>query len=103
MAKITPMDLVKSMTGKICEHSDISFAQRGETLYTIKRCNERTTPYSEKELAHQAKFKSVVTAVQERLKDDVQRPADETAFKAQKKYKTLYAYVFAQEWAEYQA
>ena len=41
MAKITPMDLVKSMSGKICGHSDISFARRGETQYTMKRCNER--------------------------------------------------------------
>ena len=50
MAKITPMDLIKSMSGKLFEHSDISFAKRGNTQYTMKRCNERTTPFTEKEL-----------------------------------------------------
>ena len=67
MAKYTPMDLIKSMSGKLCEHSDISFAKRGKTMYTMKRCNQRTTPFSEQELAHQAKFKAVATATNARI------------------------------------
>ena len=43
MAKIQPMDLVKSMSGKLCGHSDISFAKKGDTQYTMKRCNKRTS------------------------------------------------------------
>ena len=102
MAKITPMDLVKSMSGKICEHSDISFAKRGDTQYTMKRCNERnlsTNPYTPEELAHQAKFKAVAASTAARVK--AADPADMTAFKAQKKYKSFRSYIWALEWADY--
>ena len=102
MAKIQPMDLVKSMSGKICGHSDISFAKRGDTQYTVKRCNERDlekNPYSEQELAHQAKFKAVATSTAARVK--AADPADVTAFQAQKKYKSFRSYIWAQEWASY--
>ena len=101
MAKVTPMDLVKSMSGKICEHSDISFAKRGNTLYTQKRCNKRTSPFSEQELAHQAKFKAVAASPAARVKSA--DPADMAAFKAQKKYDTFRSYIWAQEWADYSA
>ena len=56
MSKIIPMDLIKSMSGKVCSHSDMYFAKRGKTLYTGKRCNPRDLdkdPYTEKELAIQ--------------------------------------------------
>ena len=104
MAKIKPMDLVKSMSGKICEHSDISFAKRGDTQYTVKRCNERDlekNPYSEQELAHQAKFKAVAASTAARVKTAA--PEDMDAFKAQKKYKSFRSYIWAQEWAAYTA
>ena len=102
MAKITPMDLVKSMSVKICGHSDISFARRGETQYTMKRCNERdlkTNPYTPEELARQATFKAVAASTAARVK--AADPADVTAFQAQKKYKSFRSYIWAQEWASY--
>ena len=101
MAKIVPMDLVKSMSGKICEHSDISFAKRGDTQYTMKRCNERTSEPSEKELAQRAKFGAISVAVNARLKANA--PEDVAAFKAQKKYKTFRAYLWALEEEAYTA
>ena len=101
MAKYTPMDLVKSLSGKICEHSDISFAKRGDTLYTQKRCNKRTSPYSEQELAHQAKFKAVAASTAARVK--LAAPEDMEAFKAQKKYDSFRSYIWALEWAAYTA
>ena len=101
MAKITPMDLVKSMSGKICEHSDISFAKRGKTQYTQKRCNKRTSPFSEAELAHQAKFKAVAKSTAARVK--AAAPEDVTAFKAQRKYDTFRSYIWALEWEAYTA
>lgn len=73
MAKIVPMDLVKSMSGKICEHSDISFARRGDTQYTMKRCNERTSEPSEAELAQRTKFATISAAVNARLKANAQK------------------------------
>ena len=57
------MDLIGSMSGKICGHSDISFAKKGKTQYTMKRCNKRSTPYSQEELARQAKFAQVRAAM----------------------------------------
>lgn len=99
MAKITPMDLIKSMSGKLCEHSDISFAKRGNTQYTMKRCNERTTPFTEKELAHQAKFKAVAASTALRIKNAATE--DVQAFEAQKKHKTFRSYIWALEWEAY--
>ena len=99
MAKYTPMDLIKSMSGKICGHSDISFAKRGGTLYTQKRCNKRTTPFSEKELAHQVKFKAVSASTAVRVKAASEE--DMTAFKAQKKYDSFRSYIWHLEWNAY--
>lgn len=101
MAKIVPMDLVKSMSGKICEHSDISFAKKGDTQYTMKRCNARTSAPSEAELANQAKFKAVAASTAARVK--AADPADVTAFESQKKYKSFRSYIWALEWADYTA
>ena len=96
MAKITPMDLVKSMSGKICEHSDISFAQRGNTLYTQKRCNPRTTPYSEEEIERQNKFKTALANVAALSQEEI--TAYKTAFNKQKKYTSLRGYMIAMEY-----
>ena len=99
MAKITPMDLVKSMTGKICQHSDISFAKRGDTQYTMKRCNKRTSTPSAAELANQVKFAAVAASTAARVK--LEDPTDVAAFEAQKKYKNFRSYIWAQEWTAY--
>ena len=101
MAKFQPMDLLKSLSGKVCGHSDISFAERNGTKYTMKRCNERSTPFSEEELAHQAKFKAVAASTAARVK--AAAPEDKAAFNAQKKYKSFRSYIWAQEWASYTA
>ena len=95
MAKIVPMDLVKSMSGKICGHSDISFARRGDTQYTMKRCNERTSEPSEAELAQRTKFATISAAVNARLKANA--PEDVAGFQSQKKYKTMRKYLWVLE------
>ena len=101
MAKIVPMDLVKSMSGKICEHSDISFARRGDTQYTMKRCNERTSAPTEAEIAQRTKFGAICAAFNARLKAN--DPDDVAAFKAQKKYKTFRSYLWHWESEAYSA
>ena len=101
MAKITPMDLVKSLSGKLCGHSDISFAKKGDTQYTMKRCNQRTSEPSAAELANQAKFTAVAASTAARVK--AASSSDLDAFKAQKKYKTFRSYIWALEWAAYVA
>ena len=95
MAKYIPIDTIKSMSGKVCGHSDISFAKKGETLYTMKRCNERSSEPTEKELAQRAKFGAISAAVNARLK--AKDPADVAAYEAQKKYKSFRSYLWALE------
>ena len=97
MAKIVPMDLVKSMSGKICGHSDVSFAKKGKTQYTMKRCNPRTTPYTEAELARQEKFAQVRAAM--KALSEEQRAEYAAQFKKSPgKYSTLNGYIFAKEY-----
>ena len=98
MAKYVPIEMVKSYSGKICEHSDVYFAKKGKTLYTGKICNPRTKPFSEQELARQTKFRQAIAAVNALTEE--QKTAYATAFKNQSKYGTLRGYMFAQEYAK---
>ena len=98
MAKYEPIEMVKSYSGKICEHSDVYFAKKGNTLYTGKICNPRTKPFSEQELARQTKFRQAIAAVNALTVE--QKTAYATAFKNQSKYGTLRGYMFAQEYAK---
>ena len=98
MAKYEPIEMVKSYSGKICEHSDVYFAKKGNTLYTGKICNPRTKPFSEQELARQAKFAQARAAVKALTAE--QKAEYATAFKNQKKYVSLQGYMFAQEYAK---
>ena len=81
MAKYVPIEMVKSYSGKICEHSDVYFAKKGNTLYTGKICNPRA-----------------IAAVNALTVE--QKTAYATAFKNQSKYGTLRGYMFAQEYAK---
>ena len=93
------MDLIGSMSGKVCGHSDISFAKKGKTQYTMKRCNPRTTPYTEAELARQEKFAQVRVAMKALSEEQIAEYA--TQFKKYPgKYSTLNGYIFAQEYAK---
>ena len=98
MAKYEPIEMVKSYSGKICEHSDVYFAKKGNTLYTGKICNPRTKPFSEQELARQTKFAQARAAVKALTSEQISDY--ETAFKNQKKYSSLQGYMFAQEYAK---
>ena len=102
MSKIIPMDLIKSMSGTLCSHSDMYFAKRGKTLYTGKRCNPRDLdkdPYTEKELAVHDKFAQVRAAV--KALSEEQKAEYAAQFKKYPgKYSTLNGYIFAQEYAK---
>ena len=97
MAKYVPIEMVQSYSGKICEHSDVYFAKKGNTLYTGKICNPRTKPFSEQELARQTKFRQTIAAVNALTAE--QKTAYAAAFKNQSKYVSLRGYMFAQEYA----
>ena len=102
MSKIIPMDLIKSMSGKLCSHSDMYFAKRGKTLYTGKRCNPRDLdkdPYTEKELAVHDKF-AQVRANMKALSEEQKAEYAAQFKKYPGKYSTLNGYIFAQEYAK---
>ena len=96
MAKYELIEMVKSYSGKICEHSDVYFAKKGNTLYTGKICNPRTKPFSEQELARQEKFRQARAAVKGLTSE--QKTAYAEAFANQKKYSSLQGYMFAKEY-----
>ena len=98
MAKYEPIEMVKSYSGKICEHSDVYFAKKGKTLYTGKICNPRTKAFSAEELARQEKFAQARAAVKALTEE--QKASYATAFANQKKYSSLQGYMFAQEYAK---
>ena len=100
MSKINLEAPFQSFRGKICKHSKIIFAQRGQTQYTSQICNPRTKDFSEAELARQNKFKTAITNANTAMADATQRAAYETAYKAQTKYKSLRGYVIAMEYAK---
>ena len=102
MAKYIPIDTIKSMSGKVCEHSDIYVAKKGSTLYTGKRCNPRDLskkPYSQAELDRHAKFAQTRAAMKALTPEQLSDYA--AAFsKNPGKYSTLNGYIFAKEYAK---
>lgn len=101
MARFKTIEILKSLSGKVCEHSDMYFANRYGTNYTGKICNPRNLekdPYSAEELAARTKFTAAQAAV--KALSSEQKTAYATAFANQKKYKSLQGYMFAQEYAK---
>ena len=97
---------VDNASGKIFGKKQKFVAVRRLTGKRQRGCavtGERTTDFSEAELAHQAKFKAVGAAVRARMKNPNTLPADQEAFKAQSKYVTFYRYLWNLEWEAYEA
>ncbi len=94
MAKFKTMELLSSLSGKVCGHSNTYFAERNGTLYTGTICNPFTGEPTEKQLAVREKFAATTEAMNTLTEEQI---ADYTAdFKKQKKYKTLRGYIFSQ-------
>ena len=98
MAKYVPMELLVSLSGKVCGHSDMYFANRKGTLYTGKICNPYKGEPSALQIAQRNKFKQVQTAIAALTAEE--KAAYESAFKKQNTYITLRGYIFAQEYAK---
>lgn len=98
MALIKPMELIASLSGKVCGHSNKYFAVRYGTQYTGTICNPYTGEPTEKQIAVREKFKQTYTAMAALTEE--QKAEYETAFRRQKKYRSLRGYIFAQEYAK---
>ena len=102
MAKYTPMDLIKSLSGKVCSHSDTYFANRYGTKYTGKICN----PYTGEPSADQVKQRTIFATTRTNVKalTDTEKGEYAAAYKKNKAgYKTLNGYIFASEFAKAKA
>ena len=58
--KIIPIDIIKSMSGKVCQHSDTYISLNGSSgkMHTGKRCHPYTGPATDKQIAQQLAFKA---------------------------------------------
>lgn len=58
MAKIVPIEIIASMSGKVCNHSDMYFSTNKQTgkVHTGKICNPSTAEPTAKQLAVRQKF-----------------------------------------------
>ena len=102
MSKYIPMDLIKSLSGKICQHSDTYFAERNGTRYTAKICHPSTAAPSANQTAQRNRFAQTRAAIKALSPQDLAAYA--AAFKSNPgKYRTLNGYIFAKEMAKLSA
>lgn len=97
MSKIKPIAIIQSMSGKVCEHSDMYFRTNRQTqkVYTGKICNPSNTAPSEAQVRVMNRFAKISAAVQELLADPAEYAKWEKAYLAQHKIGSLNGYVFA--------
>ena len=100
MSKISLEVPFTAFKGKICKHTNIIYKQLRDTQFTSQICHPRTKPYSEEELARQAKFKTAAAAAKAIMADPAQRATAEADFAKQDKYQTLYGFLLAREYAK---
>lgn len=100
MSKISLEVPFTAFKGKICKHTNIIYKQLRDTQFTSQICHPRTKPYSEEELARQAKFKTAAAAAKAVMADPAQRATAEADFAKQDKYQTLYGFLLAREYAK---
>ncbi|MBR0065081.1 MAG: hypothetical protein IJQ06_05750 [Paludibacteraceae bacterium] len=103
MSQVKPMGLIESMSGKICGHSDMYFFRKNGKVFSGKICNPSTKEPTSAQTAQRTKFATAHANAQAALADATQRANYENAFKNQKKYCSLFGFVFAQEYAKLNA
>ena len=105
MAKITFIDPVKSVSGKLSKASTVTFMRRQAATSNVAMLanpnythimGKRTTAVSQSEVAYRTRFGAICTATKARLHDSTKMAADLAAFKKQSVYKTLRQYVWHQ-------
>ena len=97
MSKIRPIAIVQSMSGKVCEHSDMYFRTNKQTqkVCTGKICNPSDAEPSEAQVRVMNRFAKVSAAVDALLAEPAEREKWQKAYLAQHKYGSLKGYVFA--------
>lgn len=103
MAIVKFLDPVDYVRGKVSKKNTQTIYKRlrSTNRRLSVREEEEDKPATESQVAHQQKFSAVVKSTRKRMQDASKMPQDLTAFQKQKQYKTLYGYVFNQEWLAY--
>ena len=104
MAIVKFLDPVDYVRGKVSKKNTQTIYKRLRSTnrrFTSVRMDEEDKPATEAQVAQQAKFSAVVKSTRKRMQDASQMSQDLLAFQKQKQYKTLYGYVFSQEWNAY--
>lgn len=104
MAIVKFLDPVDYVRGKVSKKNTQTIYKRLRSTnrrFTSVRMDEEDKPATEAQVAQQAKFSAVVKSTRKRMQDASQMSQDLSAFQKQKQYKTLYGYVFNQEWLAY--
>ena len=103
MAKVEYVAPVDAVHGKLSKGDKYGFARRKKANNNGERPNftfvhtKRTAPVTQDEIERRKSFGDVAKATRARLMDPDQSLTDQIAFAQQTKYKTIYAYVFNQE------
>lgn len=98
MAKVKPLEIIKGLRGKVCEHSDMYFRTNRQTgeVFTGKVCYPSEEDASVDQVAVRGRFKKVSQAIRARiaaLESDA-KAALVAAYKAQHKIGSLFGYAF---------
>ena len=97
MSKIKPISIIRSMSGKVCEHSDMYFRTNKQTeqVCTGKICYPSDAALSEAQLRVQERFAKISAAIDQLLSDPAEREKWLKKYLRQHKIGTLKGYVFA--------
>ena len=97
MSKIKPIAIIQSMSGKVCEHSDMYFRTNKQTqeVCTGKICNPSEAAPTEAQLRVQNRFAKITAAITELLSDPAERTKWTKAYQSQHQIGSLRGYVFA--------
>ncbi len=95
MASIKPIATIQSMSGKVCEHSDMYFRTNKQTNKTVtgKLCNPSDADPSEAQLKVQSRFAKIADAARAIMADPEQRAQYEPAYKKQHRIGSLLGYI----------
>ncbi len=111
MALIRPLETIKSMSKKVCEHSDVYFRtnKRTGTTYTGKMCNPYDGGNTPDQVTARARFAKVSAAIRTRLAVPASgTPTEEQvairkAYESQYKIGSLFGFAWKQWNGEYDA
>ena len=111
MALIRPLETIKSMSKKVCEHSDVYFRTNKRTgkTYTGKMCNPYEGEPSADQVAKRTRFAKVSAAIRTRLAVPASgTPTEEQvairkAYESQFKVGSLFGFAWKQWNDEYDA